>query len=303
MSMQLQKEAMLVALSVGTWNPTCYDAVATTELLEQKNADRKAARVRKTLVRPERIREIRSCNRRMRQIHDLLTIPWDNQGGRILPVKHYETYCKQMDIEIEKRMTAVVTFFGNYADAIKEAEATLGALFDPSDYDSLEDIKGRFYAYYEFTPVPDANHFIADIGEQEAERIRRGVEKQINKRVTSAVESLYTRLAEAIDAFVEHISVDKSQDGKMPRMYDSMLQRLRDVVDVIPVLNLTNDQVLTRLCEDISQAVNGISMDQFRPLAPTYAPELKTEVTQDLTQIRERMAGFMSAPDAATVDA
>ena len=297
MTTQIQHEAMLVDLSMGSWTATAFDKEATDELLDQKHANGKAARVRKTLVAPDRIKAIRKSSRRIRELHDLLTVPWNNRGERLLPVKNYDTYRNMVDAEMETRHSEVLAFCNGYQDAIKEARHTLGDLFNEDDYDSVEEVRGSYFVEYSFSAIPDASHFIADIHEDEARRIRERVEKQTTARLQAGVSSLYGRIAEVLETMIGQI--DPANDGdKAPRIYDSVLKRMRDVIDTIPNLNLTGDPDLTRICQELGQRLDGIDMAQFRPKAKEYDPKLRQSVTSDLQGISQRLAGYMQAPAA-----
>ena len=290
---QIQSEAMLVDLNIGSWTATTIDPEATSELLEQKHAASKSARVRKTLVSPKRISAIRSITHKTRNLHDLLTIPWNDKGERLLPVRNFDNYRRLMDDLIEQRYAAVLQFCNHYDDAIQEARDTLGDLFDSDNYEPVEEIRGRYYANYGFSPVPDGKHFIADIGEEAADRIRKQVQQQVEQRLMAGVTSLYGRLAKAVTELVDHIRPERDTD-KTPKMHDSMLQKLRDVVDAVPALNLTSDPELTALCQDIGKRLDGIDMEAFRPKAKSYDPTLRQQVTADLDSLKTRLSGYLT---------
>lgn len=294
---ELQKKAMLVELAMGTWSGAVYDHDASEELLEQKGATGKRARVRKTIIARKYLKPISSASERIRELHALLTLPWDDKGSRLLPVDNYQDYRKLMDEAIEARIQAVQNFVTVYDEAQENARDELGDLFNADDYEPAEDVAARYYVEYSFNPVPDGKHFVADVGTREAARIRTAVTAQVEARLTTAVTSLYGRIAEAVDAVANHIS--PQVDGqKTRRLHDSVLNRLREVVDAVPTLNLAGDKELTKLCTEIGAKLDGIDLEHFRPASKTYDPAQRQAVSADMAGIRERLAGFLPTPKA-----
>ena len=297
MAQELQKKAMLVELSMGTWSGTVYDREASEELLEEKGAKGNRARVRKTIIDRRYLKAISGASEAIRRLHFLLTLPWDDKGSRLLPVAKYKDYQRLMDEAIERRAAAVRVFTEQYDEARQNARDELGELFREDDYETAAEVAARYYVEYEFGPVPDAKHFIADVGSREAARIRIAVTQQIEARLTAAVTSLYGRIAEAVGALADHIA-PQGEGEKTRRLHGSVLERLREVVDATPALNLTGDRELTKLCGEIGAKLDGMDIEAFRPKAKGYNPAARAEAAAGMAEIRERLAGFLPAPKA-----
>ena len=90
-------------------------------------------------------------------------------------------------------------FIEDYDDYIDQARLDLGKLFRIKDYPSKEDLQGKFSIRYRITPVPDADHFIAQLASDDTERVKRDIESHIEEQLHGAVGDLYRRFGEAVE--------------------------------------------------------------------------------------------------------
>ena len=70
-------------------------------------------------------------------------------------------------------------------------------------------------------------------------RVKRDIEQQIEERLHDAVGDLYRRLSQAIERVSDRLQED--ENGKPLVFRDSMIENIRDIVDVVPRLNIFGD--------------------------------------------------------------
>ena len=293
---RLQSNAMLVLLRLTHWNASVTDKPATAEVIRAAEAAPEAARVFKRLVDRKRMRPIQTATDRIKERHFRLTLPWDDTGIRLLPIAAHHAYVDEMDTLINDRAKAVKAFLAGYDDAVQEARTTLGSLWRETDYPTAAEIGEKIGAAYEFTPVPDGSHFTADLGEEEAARIRRDIEAHVQAKLSGAVADIYKRLGEAVATVAEKLG--HSDDGKARIFRDSLLDNIRDLLDITPQLNVAGDAGLTHLCEQVRAAITGIEVDQLRPTSKAFDAGARRKIEQDMTGLADKFAGYFGAPAA-----
>ena len=172
---------------------------------------------------------------------------------------------------------------------IDQARLDLGKLFRIEDYPSKESLQAKFGIRYRIAPVPDADHFMARLASDDTARAKRDIERQIEERLHEAVGDLYRRLGEAVERVSERLQ--EGEDGKPLLFRNSMIENIRDLVDVVPRLNIFGDDRLARLCEDVKDRIAHADPDTLRP-SPQFNPNVRRQVKRDADTLMEKFAGY-----------
>ena len=107
--------------------------------------------------------------------------------------------------------------------------------------------------------MPDADHFIAQLACDDTDRVKRHIEEQVH----DAVDDLYRRLGEAVERVSDRLQEDENCKPLVFR--NSMIENIRDLVDVVPQLNIFADDQLARLCEQVKEKIASVEPDALRP--------------------------------------
>jgi hypothetical protein len=76
---------------------------------------------------------VSSAHNKARSVHKLLTLPWEDNGTRVLSSKGFMNYSKMMK-DCRLKAEAEVKLLKGQRDAIiKEAKGRLGDMFDPDE--------------------------------------------------------------------------------------------------------------------------------------------------------------------------
>ena len=142
---------------------------------------------------------------------------------------------------------------------------------------------------YRITPVPDAEHFIAQLASDDTERVKRDIERHVEEQLHGAVGDLYRRFGEAVERVSERLRED--DDGKPLVFRDTMISNIRDLVDVVPRLNIFGDDELARLCEQVKEKIASVEPDALRP-SKTFDPAARAQVKRNADELAEKFAGY-----------
>ena len=293
--MDLSRDAMLVSLRISAWSGRLHDREASDHVAAQHDASTSAGRYTKRLLPKAALAALNATVSETRTQHDAQSLPWDDKGSRLLTVANYEQYTGIMDGLRERLVRQRARFIEDYDDYVEQARLDLGKLFRIEDYPSKGQLRDRFSIRYRITPVPDADHFIARLASDDTERVKRDIERHIEEQLRDAVGDLYRRLAEAVERVSKRLQEDG--DGKPLVFRDTMISNIRDLVDVVPRLNIFGDHRLARLCDQVKERIAGVEPDSLRP-SGAFDPVVRDRVKRDADALMEQFAGYFPAPPA-----
>ncbi|MXW21384.1 MAG: hypothetical protein F4Z95_11315 [Gammaproteobacteria bacterium] len=294
--MDLNSDAMLVSLRIAAWSGRLYDRDASTHVAVHHDASASAGRYNKRLLPKDAFAALTATMSRARTAHYEQTLPWDDKGSRLLTVANYERYTEIMDGLCEKMVRERTRFIEDYEDNIDRSRLDLGRLFRIQDYPSAEVLKAKFAISYRIAPVPDADHFMAQLASGDTEQVKRGIERDVEERLHGAVGDLYRRLGEAVERVSDRLRED--ENGKPLVFRNSMIGNIRDLVDIVPRLNIFGDDELARLCEQVKDKIASVDPDALRP-SRSFDPAARGRVKRDADTLLERFAGYFGEPDEA----
>ena len=285
---QLSSKAMIVVLASSAWGASKSDWDLGVELASGKGAKEGSVKAVKQLLKPEHIANLRSAIYRAQKLHKALTLPWSDWGDRVLPTRLYETYKQKMDAAIDEIDLHKRDFAAKYGSLVEAAKDDLGEMFDPSDYPPPGKIGSMFGASYSISPVPDSSHFVADIGDAEADRIRKEMDRRNQARIDAAVAQLYERVQIAVSKLVERLGTDESGDFR--RINKSALDNVRDVVEAVGSLNITEDKRLAKMAGEIEKSLGDVEIGELRFRSTNPAKVEATKERRD--SLRAEMEGI-----------
>ena len=95
--MNLTDDAMQVSLRITAWSGRLYDRQASNHVAVHHDAAASAGRYNKRLLPKAAFAALTATVSACRTAHYENTVPWDDQGSRLLTVANYEHYTALMD--------------------------------------------------------------------------------------------------------------------------------------------------------------------------------------------------------------
>ena len=127
--MNLTHDAMLVSLRINSWSGRLYDRQASQQVAVHNDADTSAGRYNKRLLPKQAFAALAATMSNARTSHNANTLPWDDQGGRLLTVANYERYTAALDTLVERVVRERARFIEDYDEYVDQARLDLGRLF------------------------------------------------------------------------------------------------------------------------------------------------------------------------------
>lgn len=247
---------LLVSFRTSKWSARKFDAKATQEVAENHNATGDIGRFNKLLLSKSDINPVNAAFAAARRQHDMLTLPWDDDGDRLLPTARlmdYRAKMKPLTDEVDQR---VAYLLARYQDLIEARKQELNGLFEPADYPSEEQLREKFAHKVEIKPVP-ASEAIR-FGDPNIERdLREQYDEMLKDRVNDAQREVWYRLVEPLKRLVDVLS----RDG---RVYESTHKAILDIARMVPQYNITGDPKLDQAASDIYSLMSKVNVDVLR---------------------------------------
>lgn len=256
----IQSRAMLVNLSISVWTARKYDAGATADACRASNAASNAGRFNKALLPKAALAGIQTKAGEIRARHYELTLPWDNNGARILPVEMYEKYQAAIYPLIEEFDRLVNAFVPAYSEFRRMAKQDLGAMYNESDYPAT--VRDKFAVEVEVSSIPSSDHFYARVSDGQVNAIREQITKTVENRLQGTVNECWDRLKGQLSKMVDRLGTEDAI------FRDSLTENLLTLLDTLPALNVTGDPALDKSIMDtrrmFQRAGRFIAPDQLR---------------------------------------
>jgi hypothetical protein len=218
-----------------------------------------------------------------------MTLPWDDNGYRVLPAAAYMDHTERMRQLSNQFTPAIDTLTQQFGQLVEEARVRLGGLFRSEDYPAPEELRSKFSFETKVMPLPDAGDFRVTLGDEEKERIKRQITAAVEASLQVASRELWQRLYEAVSHLAQRLQAYKVTGDAIEHPFrDSVVTNLVKLVDVLPKLNVTGDPELERLAAEVRSSL------LVDPQELRKSESVRTETAKAAAAISARMAGYMS---------
>jgi len=242
---KLTERALLATLTIREWRGRRHDKEVTAQVARDHGASRDAGCYTKALLPKSYLAAIAQVRSEARTRHYELTLPWADEGSRILPVDLHLTYMERIRGLRDRFAAAVSEFLAAYAEAKAEARQALGSLYREADYPSSAQLEGAFELSFSLQPLPTVHDWRIDLPEATVDHIRLDLETKVHDAHRLAMADLYGRLA----AVVSHMAETLAEPDKIFR--DSLVGNVQELCSLLPHLNVARDEGLSSLTREI----------------------------------------------------
>lgn len=253
-TMKLEERALLVTLTMGQWSASKADREVSREVTEKKKARADSGTFRKQLISRAALKKIGQVCTAARTSHNTLTLPWNDDGSRIITTETYQHYSKVMRDYRIAMQNAVNEFLDGYDDLVKKAREDLGDLFNKDDYPDKSTISSKFYFDVEPRPIPTGTDFRAKVSNAEAKAIAKDIEQRTNARLEEAMKDIWQRVATVTERMFKKLEDYTPRVGLHDSegvFRDSLVENIKELAELMPSLNVTNDPAINKVQKDL----------------------------------------------------
>lgn len=250
----LSERAMLVSLHISSWSGMQVDREVTDAVNADFKADKKAGRYNKRLVDSQFLEGISSAHSKARAAHKLLTLPWEDDGTRVLANVGYINYTTVMKDCRLKAEAAVKEFLSDITPAINEAKVRLGDMFNADDYPDAAELKTKFGFDVEIKPMPEGKDFRAKLSDDAVKAIVKDIERRSDQRLEAAMKDVFVRVQDVVSKMSERLrEYQPGKDGKKASgiIRDTLVYNINELAELMPALNVTGDPRIDELAAQL----------------------------------------------------
>ena len=285
----LSEKALLVRLTVKHPSFAKTDKAVSHEVADQKNANKRAVKVLKTLIDTTHpaYKAVKTARGALYNVFAAETAPWSEDGWYIIKAKGYDRFTEVMREKTDAFDVAVGDFLKVYPELVDQAPDRLGDLFDADLFPSVEACKELFYSDIEVRPVPEAGDFRVAMSADDKQKITAQIQRNNDKRVSEVTTECFDRAYSVVSNMVERLEAF-DPDKKGAKLYDSLVGNVRDIAELLPSLNVGDDPRLEQLAKEIGQRLTETDTDTLK-----RDEGKRKEVAADAREIMNQIDDFI----------
>jgi len=239
----IEERALLVSLNISQWQARKRDKKVTSDVVKANEAQYGAGNFNKSLLPRDSLANIVSVVSEARELHAKMSLTWGDNGDRILPVPLFEGYTDKMQELRFKFENKVNDFVAGYPSFVQAARKELGKMYDPEDYPA--DVRDKFSFKVSVMPLATADDFRVSLSTDHVGQIKADLQREYEERQQRMVRECLERAKEVVKRISDRCG---AKDGKI---YESLMGNARELVGLLPALNINNDPAITQLAADI----------------------------------------------------
>ena len=273
----ISSAAMIVDFNASVWTARKKDNKASEDVNNMNAADKGVANVTKNLLGEcDELRAIQKFAANVRNIHYSMTMPWSDNGSRLLTTQQYFKYNEVMTDLQQEFYRLVGELLDVYEWRVIKAQDKLGTMFNRDEYPTRDSLQDKFGFRVSYVPLPDAGDFRIDIGNEAMTQIKSQYESHYTQAIKTAMNDIWHKLHDNLTTLVRQLDVN--EEGKGNRLYDSVFDRAIELTEMLGTCNVTGDSQMGAMRRQLEQALHGLNLDQIKR-SPTLREDTRTKLT------------------------
>jgi len=277
----IEERAMLAHVEVNFYGFHRYDRDASEAAEKEMHASKDAGRFNKSLIERQGIKFLQRIATDIRRYHRRNTLPWGEGESRILPSTNFDDYMKGLRERILEFDKSADKFCKKLPDLYKRAEKNLGKMYKAEEYLPPNVVREKYRAKIRISPVPIADDFrVISLGKKEVEELKKEFEKDKVEAIKGAMTTLWERLENPIQKMVDKLS---DKDGEFR---DSLIKNIEKIVELIPKLNLGDDNI-EKFAREIKKKLCNLDPKDLRK-----DKEVRKQTVKEAKAILDKMSAY-----------
>ena len=273
----ISSAAMIVDFNASVWTARKKDNKASEDVNNMNAADKGVANVTKNLLGDcDELRAVQKFAANVRNIHYSMTMPWSDNGSRLLTTQQYFKYNEVMTDLQQEFYRLVGELLDVYEWRVIKAQDKLGTMFNRDEYPTRDSLQDKFGFRVSYVPLPDAGDFRIDIGNEAMTQIKSQYESHYTQAIQTAMNDIWHKLHDNLTTLVRQLDVN--EEGKGNRLYDSVFDRAIELTEMLGTCNVTGDSQMEAMRRQLEQALHGLNLDQIKR-SPTLREDTRTKLT------------------------
>lgn len=283
--MRIEEKAVLVKFSVSMPGKARKDKILTAAVKAKENLGENAGKWLKQLWPDIALEPLEKISNEARTYHYAHTLPWGDDGFRILPTLAHTEYTNVMrKFRHEFKEQTENHFLARLGEWIEWARIQHNGTFNADNYPPVEKLEKKFGMSAEFTPIPCAADFRVALSQEEMEAMTASLDSRVAESIAEAHADLWQRLVAPLQAMA-----NKLRDPKAI-FRDSLVGNLAQITKLIPMLNLQNDENLSTFAAEVETTLATLKPQELRE-----STKARDEAQRKAAEMLAKMQAYMPA--------
>lgn len=287
--MDITSKAMLATVSISMWGGSVIDKRVTGEVANKENAALDAGAYTKRLVAKSYRSALQSVASAARATHYTMTLPWSDQGARMLPAAVFDDYATKMAGFRDRFAEAVDDFMRQYPAIRTAAKIRLGDMYQDQEFPDEEKVRSMFSLTIRYEPIPSSD-FRVKLSEDQVKALEAEYRQSSDQRVAEAMTSLWERTYDAVKHLADKLNdygTKRDGDKRAAFFKNSTIENLREIAGLLPAMNLTADARLDAMAREILDKLVTYDADDLRD-----DETLRRSTADDAAKIMQKMSAY-----------
>ena len=264
----LASSCVLVHVDVRVWTATMQDSDISDEVTRAKKADRESGKFVKHLL-ANCAQHKRCMNYRQIVYNWMQKRTFDWAGSlRILPVVDLPKFMQEYKHHEDTFNDLIKQFAAAYPHIVSNRAFSLGDMFNPSDYPTVEQVVSKFGINLYRSEVPTGD-FRCKIAHDLVDDLSVHYERQAKSLVQSILSKQQEQLIEIMQTIKANCATETiTENGeikiKRKKLYESTLTRAQELIATFREFNLAEDTQLEAARADFAKLLDGVTIEKLR---------------------------------------
>jgi hypothetical protein len=212
----------------------------------------------------------------------------DARGDRVGLAEHVMVNMHEFGDKQEGLKPLKAAFAVEYEAEKARAELELNEMFDPDDYPPIEEVLERFQLRLSTRPLPNVRDIrvMTEIPAHIRDDIEKQMKQDFDTAYTATAKAAFERLLKPVAHMAATLrAYDK---GEVKKLYDSVVENVRDIANMMHMLNITKNADIDKLADAAFELVQDIKAADLKESEGT----LRSKAAQ-AEALAARIAKFM----------
>ncbi len=244
-TMDPTKRVIKSHLTVRCFGNKRRDKEATREINEEKNAKSEIGTVDRNILVKEAVEPVYREERRLRAAHERHTIPY-RDGGRLVLLSRFKEWYSEMEACKDAFYDEVDKLVANLPMWIDRTRDQAGSWWNPTLVPEADYLRKRFKVEHRWSSLTFGDFDVLEhLDDEYKAKVAEEIREQGRQDVEKAVGDVYRELLTRIKEMAKRVSPETSRIVRKP------FEDFRDLVSMIPEMNLTGDPRLDNLYKEV----------------------------------------------------
>jgi hypothetical protein len=224
----------------------------------------------------EELRAVQKFAANVRNMHYSMTMPWSDNGSRLLTTKQYFKYNEVMtDLQNEFRRLVDVRSCRSMSGRSRKPKPSWVTCLTVTSTPRVTVSSPSSASAYRTCHCQMRVTFRIDIGNEAMTQIKSQYEAHYTQAIQTAMNDIWHKLHDNLTTLVRQLDVN--DEGKGNRLYDSVFDRALELIEMLGTCNVTQDTQMEAMRQKLEQALYGLNLEQIK-----NSPSLREDTRKNL---------------------